>query len=48
MSEHQPQPITRRDILKAGAALAATPLLGRVAPAAAPGPREEPPRSSIS
>ena len=38
MSEHQPQPITRRDILKAGAALAATPLLGRVAPAAAQAP----------
>lgn len=38
MSEHPPQPITRRDILKAGATLAATPLLGRLAPAAAQTP----------
>ncbi|HMH75376.1 MAG TPA: hypothetical protein VK547_02075, partial [Candidatus Udaeobacter sp.] len=34
MPEHEPLPITRRQILKAGAALAAIPLVGRIAPAA--------------
>ena len=38
MSEHEPHPITRRQILKAGAVLVATPMLGRVAPAAAQAP----------
>jgi iron(III) transport system substrate-binding protein len=38
MSEHEPHPITRRRILAAGAVLAATPWLGRVAPAAAQAP----------
>ena len=33
MPEHEPLPITRRQILKAGAALAAIPLVGRIAPA---------------
>jgi len=38
MPEHQPTAITRRQLLQAGAALAATPLLGRIAPAAAQTP----------
>ena len=38
MSEHEPHSITRRQILAAGAALAATPWLSRVAPASAQAP----------
>ena len=38
MSEHESHPITRRQILIAGAVLAATPMVGRVAPAAAQTP----------
>ena len=38
MPEHQPTAITRRQLLQAGATLAAAPLLGRIAPAAAQTP----------